>query len=402
MSGRLKVLVVGQTPPPHHGQAIMIERLLRGEFARVQLFHVRMAFSDSIAEVGRFQIGKLLHLFSVVVKIFYFRIAHGVKILYYPPAGPNRVPLYRDLVILLCSRWMFRRTILHFHASGVSTLYPQLSRPMKWLVRRALFRADAAIRLAKCSPDDARVLEARREYIVPNGIEDESARFVHGQKRHREAKAEHSVVGTTNGSFRIADQETAVAISEALPIQILYVGILCESKGLLVLIEACGVLASRGVPFELEVVGQFQSPDFEAQVTQRIGELSLASHINFRGVLQGDAKWNAFAEAELLCLPTHYESETFPTVLLEAMSMSLPVAATRWRGIPEIVEDGKTGFLIEPYDAVGLADRLEQMQNDSSLRKKIGQAGRARFQADFTIEKFWRRMEEVFVETASV
>ena len=71
----------------------------------------------------------------------------------------------------------------------------------------------------------------------------------------------------------------------------------------------------------------------------RIHELNLALHVRFHGVLDGDAKWRMFAETDALCLPTHYESETFPTVLLEAMSMSLPVVATRWRGIPEMAGD---------------------------------------------------------------
>ena len=55
MPAPVKVLIVGQTPPPYHGQAIMIERLLRAPFSRVQLFHVRMDFSESIGDVGRLQ-----------------------------------------------------------------------------------------------------------------------------------------------------------------------------------------------------------------------------------------------------------------------------------------------------------------------------------------------------------
>ncbi|HEY2826135.1 MAG TPA: hypothetical protein VGJ04_00925, partial [Pirellulales bacterium] len=177
MSGQVKVLIVGQTPPPHHGQAIMIERLLRGKFERVQLFHVRMAFSDSIGEVGRFRIGKLFHLAGVLVRIIYCRCIHRPTVLCYPPAGPNRVPVYRDLAVLLCTRWMFRQTILYFHAGGISQLYPQLSQPVQWVFRRALFSADAGIRISHGSPDDAQVLETRHDYVVPNGIEDEFERF---------------------------------------------------------------------------------------------------------------------------------------------------------------------------------------------------------------------------------
>ena len=143
----------------------------------MQLYHVRMAFSDSVADVGKFRLGKLLHLASVIWRIVYRRLVHGAKVLYYPPAGPNRVPLFRDIAILLCTKWMFRHIVLHFHAGGVSELYPRLSRPLQWLFRKALFQADTAIRVSRGSPQDAQALKARREYIVPNGIDDEFARF---------------------------------------------------------------------------------------------------------------------------------------------------------------------------------------------------------------------------------
>ena len=87
----VKVLIVGQTPPPYHGQAIMIERLLRSHTNSTRLYHVRMQFSDSIDEIGKFAWAKITHLIWVIGRIFYYRLFHGVKILYYPPAGPNRV-----------------------------------------------------------------------------------------------------------------------------------------------------------------------------------------------------------------------------------------------------------------------------------------------------------------------
>jgi glycosyltransferase involved in cell wall biosynthesis len=403
MSRPVKVLVVGQTPPPYHGQALMIERLLRGQFARVQLYHVRMAFSDSIGDVGRFRIGKVFHLLGVIAWIIYYRTMHGVNVLYYPPAGPNRVPMYRDLVILNCTRWLFPRTIFHFHAGGVSELYSQLSRPVRWLFRRALFHADAAIRISHGSPEDGQKLQARREYVVPNGIEDEFARF---QNVASDSAATSMAKLTSSKAMKrsassisnIAAQETALC--EAEPLRILFVGMLSESKGLLVLLEACRLLAEQNVPFQLVVVGQFQSPQFESQVRRRIDELGIESHVEFVGPLTDDAKWHAFAGADVLCLPTFYEAETFGVVLVEAMSFRLPVVATKWRGIPEIVDDGATGFLVEPHDAAAVADRLAQLQADPSLRKWLGAAGRRKFLHEFTTEHFLRRMEDVMVEAS--
>jgi glycosyltransferase involved in cell wall biosynthesis len=376
VSEKLKVLVVGQTPPPFHGQAIMIERLLKGDYSRIELRRVRMAFSDSIGEVGRFRVGKLLHLASVIVQIIWQRLAHGATMLYYPPAGPNRVPLYRDLAILCCTRWMFRRTVFHIHATGVSQLYPQLSRFVRFMFRRALFHPDAVIRIAIGGPNDAKLLEPKFDYVIPNGIDDEGARFL------------QAALQQTTGDAK-------------LPLRILFVGFLRESKGVLDLVEACGELKNRGVPFQLAVMGQFQSPEFETLLKARIEQLQLGSQIDFLGLLTGDAKWQAYAKADVLCFPTYYESETFPTVLLEAMSFGLPTVATRWRGIPEIVDDGITGYLVEPRDCPAVTERLAQLQASLELRSQLGAAARKKFVEQFTVERFWKRMEDAFAQVAS-
>jgi len=384
----IKVLIVGQTPPPYHGQAIMIDRLLRGATSRVKLFHVRMAFSESIGEVGKFRWTKLAHLVSVIVRIWYHRLVHGTRVLYYPPAGPHRIPLYRDLAILLSTRWMFRKTVLHFEAGGVSALYSQLSPPVRWLFRRALFHADAAVRLAECTPDDARLLEARSEYIIPNAVED-------GLRIMEEAVAGGKVSSAT---ARPLEHARGAHVERGL--RLLFVGIMRESKGVLVLIEACGLLARRGVPFSVEFVGQFQSAEFEQRALARVAELGIEGNVTFSGLLVGQEKMAAFARADVLCLPSFYESEAFPIVLLEAMSFGLPVLATRWRGIPAIVDDGVTGYLVEPRDAGAVVDRLEQLSNDSGLRSRMGAAARDKYLGAYTEERYVAQFEAAFEEVA--
>ena len=75
-----KVLVVGQTPPPFGGQAIMIERFVKCKMADVELIHVRMGFSSHMNEVGRVRISKILHMFALIFRIIYHRFASRVRI----------------------------------------------------------------------------------------------------------------------------------------------------------------------------------------------------------------------------------------------------------------------------------------------------------------------------------
>lgn len=80
---------------------------------------------------------------------------------------------------------------------------------------------------------------------------------------------------------------------------------------------------------------------------------------------------------------------------VEAMIFGLPVVATNRRGLPDIVVDGETGFLVPPKDAKSIAERLERLISDLDLRRTMGSAGRRRYEENFTVEKFRSSMEEV-------
>lgn len=368
----IKVLVVGQTPPPFHGQGIMLDRLVHADMEGVELYHVRMAFSKSMDEVGRFEIGKLLHLFVVIASIFWHRIRYGIPNLYYPPAGPNRIPMFRDFVILIATRWLFQKTIFHMQASGISTLYPKLRGIGRLLFRLAYFRADAVIRLAEGTEQDAVNLSAKHEVFIPNCAEDVRSQY-------------EATITATRGQ---TDPKS--------PINLLYLGTVCHTKGILDLLDACRQLAEQQVDFKLRIVGTFQPASFEHTVREKIQAAGLSGSIDVCGQLIGDRKFQEFAKAEVFCFPTFYESEAFPCVLVEAMSFGLPVISTDWRGIPAIVEHEHTGILVSPNDPTGIAEAVRRLHDDYDYRSRLGAAGRARFKQYFTTERHIELMQSMF------
>lgn len=372
----LKVLVVGQTPPPYGGQAIMISRFVNCQLSDVTLVHARMGFSAHMNEVGRVRLSKITHMLGLIARMIYHRLISGARVLYYPPAGPDRVPMFRDFVILISTRWLFDKTIFHYHSGGISELYDQLPSWQQWLFRRAYFGADAAIRLSELNPDDGKRLKAKREFIVPNGIDDPCP--------------------------DLEIPEALPAITANRPLRILFVGILRESKGVLDLIEACGKLAARGIAFEAELMGQWHSDEFAARAGRRIAELNLGDRIRFLGQVTGGEKFDAYRRADVFCFPSFFNNETFGVVLVEAMACGLPTVSTYWRAIPSVVDEGRTGFLVQPHDPDALADRLETLANDPTLRRQMGQAGRDRFLREFTFTRHAERMRRALLETAGV
>ena len=354
----------------------MIEKMLKGSYGDdIRLVHVRMSFSRELNESGRFKIRKLPKFCWLMIRILVARFAQGANILYYPPASANRLAVLRDLAILIPTRWLFRKTIFHFHTAGLSNIYDSSSAWMGFLCRLAYFHPDVAIRLSEYTHEDGKAVRARREFVVPNGIEDESAAYCLGDRQ-------------PPGSNH--------------PIRILFVNLLTEAKGVITLLEACHLLAKRAILFQARFMGGFESPKFEQRVRLLVQESDLDGCISFLGVLSGAEKWKQFAQVDIFCLPTHHEAETFGVVLLEAMSFGLPVIATRWRGIPSVVQDGVCGFLVPVKDPVALAARLEQLIRDPELRRMMGQEGRKRYLENFTIERFHDRMKAVFRAAAEL
>ena len=360
-----KIVVVAQTPPPYNGQSIMNELLLSHKFDNTELIHVRMAFSNQNDDIGRFQIHKLWHLVSVITRIFYVRLRYRPIALYYPPAGPNRIPMYRDMVILICTRWLFKYTIFHFHAGGVSKLYPKLSTFTRALYKRAYFYPEISIILSKLNPRDDIFFHSTRTYVVPNGVKCVAAHY--------------------------APKDTTDRL-----LNILSVGLMCESKGTLVLIESLGLLAKEKIRFKATFVGNFQSHEFKTRCYEYAASLGILDKICFKGSLAGDEKWNEYKNADIFCFPTFYESETFGLVLLEAMQYSLPIIASSWRGVPDIIEDQESGLLIEPRSSANLASRLLYLIENPDVRSLLGKNAQTRFQKHFTEQIFKEKMQNVF------
>lgn len=364
----MRVVLVGQTPPPYGGQALMIESTLAGQYEGVELHHVRMAFSRAMGEMGSPGVRKVAHLATVVARILVTRLRTGASVLYYTPGGPERVPMYRDVAILLTSRWMFEATILHFHAGGVSELYPTLHPFLKLLYRKAYHGALVGIRTSDLAPDDPKKLEARHDLVVRNAVPDVAPEYRTGQPRLR-------------------DHDDPM---------ILFVGIIRESKGPLVLLEACGELRRRGIPFRAEIVGDFAPAEMEARFWDVARAHEVEDAVVCRGVLTGRDKHQAYASATVLCLPTFFDAEAFPLVLLEAMQFGLPIVSTYWRGIPSVVADGVNGYLVPVRDSQALADRLAALLCDRALARQMGQRGFDLYESQYRLSRFHDDMQEVF------
>jgi colanic acid/amylovoran biosynthesis glycosyltransferase len=177
------------------------------------------------------------------------------------------------------------------------------------------------------------------------------------------------------------------------PPSIVAIGRVIVKKGFANLIRACALLVDRGKSFRCEIVGE---GPLENQLRAQIEQLRLQEFVQLPGPKPQHELRARLANASVFVLPSVPEPEggmdNLPTVIMEAMATGLPVVSTRVGGIPEMVIDNQTGFLVQPEDAVALAGAIEKVTNDRSLGQTLGRAGYERAQKLFSIEKNVREL----------
>ncbi len=104
---------------------------------------------------------------------------------------------------------------------------------------------------------------------------------------------------------------------------------------------------------------------------------------------------NVFRSLDLFVIPS-VEGDTIPQVLMQALAMGLPVVSTTVGSIPDVVVDGETGYVVPPRDAAALAERIEVLLEDASLRKRMGEQGRALVERVYSIDRMLDELERVY------
>ena len=177
------------------------------------------------------------------------------------------------------------------------------------------------------------------------------------------------------------------------PPLIIAVGRLIAKKGFAELIRACALLAERGKLFRCEIIGE---GPLENELRAQIAQLNLQNRFVLSGAKPQREVRQHLAAASVFVLPSVLDPEggmdNLPTVIMEAMAAGLPVISTNIAGIPEMVVQNETGFLVQPADPIALAKAIEDVIDDRLLAQRLGEAGHQRAQELFSIEKNVREL----------
>jgi colanic acid/amylovoran biosynthesis glycosyltransferase len=169
---------------------------------------------------------------------------------------------------------------------------------------------------------------------------------------------------------------------ERKPATILCVGRFDRIKGFDDVLRAAAALRGRGVSLEVELIGDGAEEGF---LRRLVDELGLSGKVRFLGWLPFSRVREAMSRATLLVHPSIGLGDAVPTVIKEAQALGTPVIGTRVAGIPELLDEGRCGFLVPPRDVPALADALEALLSNADLRRCLAEAARRHVERDLDL-----------------
>jgi len=180
--------------------------------------------------------------------------------------------------------------------------------------------------------------------------------------------------------------EKSASGNDGKPVVILSVGRLVEKKGTDVLLEALARLPAD-LPWRLVHVG---GGPLKEKLARHARQLGIADRVQWRGARTQVELLAEYRAADLFALASRVardgDRDGLPNVLVEAQSQGLACVATRMSGIPELIDDGDTGLLVEPEAPEKLAQALEMLIREPARRRSFGEAGRQRVREKFGLD----------------
>ena len=348
-----KLLCILHIPPPVTG-AGMVGKFIKESKIINETFcadYLNLSSSFSLERIGQGGVGKIFAILKIYFKTIRLLLINSYDLCYMTltASGPG---FYKDFLLVLILKIFNKKIIYHFHNKGVRE---NSGNAFNRMLYRSVFHNARSILLSPELYSDIAAYANREEvYFCPNGIPDVAP-------VNREVSDKASVC------------------------RFFFLSNMMEEKGVYLLLNACKFLKDNVVAFECHFVGAWSDVS-EIQFRQRVDQLGINEYIFAHGKKYGIEKRDYFEHSDVFVFPTYYDC--FPLVLLEAMQYSLPIISTFQGGIPSIVIDGKTGFLIPKKNIEVLADAMRKVAADPELRIRMGEASRARYEQLFTVEKF--------------
>jgi glycosyltransferase involved in cell wall biosynthesis len=303
----------------------------------------------NVSENGR-------HLLQAAVGSF----RSDVAAVYLPIAQKNPA-FVRDALFILMGRLARKPVAVHLHGAVFSDFYRGQRRLGRALVRASVGRATLGIVLSdRLRPALECVLPSERVASVPNGVD-------------LDPPTTHVRRGDGDAALRIA-----------------FLSSLYLRKGPVLFVQGFA-LAQRRCPGLRAIVGGEWADDASRDaILAAVREQGVEETVEFVGRVEGAAKAELLASADVFCFTSHL-TEGQPLVIIEAMAAGLPVISTPAGGAVDVVDDGKTGLVLQEATPEALGEAIVRLVDDPELRQRLGAEALRRHSEQYTRQAFGER-----------
>lgn len=368
MVEKTRILIIGPTPPPHHGVAMAIRMLLDLKMRDLfDLSHLDLADRRGIAHVDQPDLHDVFlfirQWFTLIWKLLRER-PHIV----YLPISQTTLGVIRDSLLIWPAFLFGARIVLHLHGGNFRRWYEGRSALFRFYVRLLLKATTRVVLLGtSLKPLFSGLVPDSRISVVPNGIEWGKARSASGKPARKKR-------------FRI-----------------LYLGTLNRLKGVLVLLAAVPLTLKRRRDVEFVFAGGWSHLSDRREAEALLSRMDAADHVFFTGPMEGEAKEDLFASADLFVFPG-VQQEGQPLVVIEAMAAGLPILFTDRGCLRETVIAEENGREVRTNDPEDLAEKIAQMLENPEVMREMGRRSRARYEENYTAKIFFQRMVVLFLK----
>ncbi len=367
-----KILFILHLPPPVHGASMMGSFIKESKLinSKFDTTYINLAIATTLDQSRKLNSNKFSSFIKLLLKVFESvrKTKYDLCYITLNAAGPA---FYKDFLVVIILKLFRENIIYHFHNKGVDINRKGIIN--SFLYRFAFHNTRTILLSPNLYKDIKFFVKNENVYYLPNAI-----------PYNNEVNC---------SEVKVTDLE--------LPCRLLFLSNMMMEKGVFVLIEACKILKERKLNFLCDFVGAWADVT-EDDFNKQISKYKLADLITSHGKKYGDEKVCFLKRSDIFVFPTYYHNETFGLVILEAMQVGLPVVSTLEGAIGDVVLNGVTGFLVAQRSVEVLAEKLEVLIQNPNLRKSMGLAGKERYQALFTIQKFEQKAVDIFTDAIQV
>jgi len=357
------LLLVGPKPPPIGGSPLTVQAML-DEFAHYPDLRVALINTSPTLDVRKkmtgFNFEKVKRAVSIVPQyLFKIRASDAVLIFANDLFAITLAP-----VLLFLARLFRRPFYLKPVGADLDLFIKARKKPLRKYLLSVLRSADGILTQTRLLKEDLGKMGCPNAHYVPG--------------------------------CRPLSPMTTVIKESPDELRLIFLGHITRLKGPLILLDALQTLAQT---CDRRVSCDFYGPIHEEIRDEFLNQMQVTPHVHYCGVAEAGTGPRLISNYDALILPTYYDSEGHPGVLIEAMHAGVPVITTRIRTLSELVTDGENGFLVPTQDSRALADAIKKLALDPALRAKMAEAHHRRgkeFRADVVVEQLLRI---VFPET---